>query len=175
MTAKAISNTAPVQPSPDPRSLRVAARPRKNGTNPMRARAKSQALAPAANRWCAMSCTDPARSSELTVIWETKTTAKMIRADAANPKMAAIRGRIGSNVRWSSAFMGSSLSPYFLPIIDFCLLLRSRPAAGFYAGLSGPQHRQQRKGQDGSGDDQGYVEAIFDIQQALHIHADVAV
>jgi hypothetical protein len=61
----------------------------------------------------------------LEVIWEANTTAKMITADTANPKMAAIRGRTGSNVRWSSAFMGSSLLPYFLPIIDRCLLVGS--------------------------------------------------
>src|SRR5215213_4552632 len=121
ITENAISNAAPAQPSPDPRWPRVAAKPRKNGTNPMRARANSQALASAANRWCVMACTDRARSPELELSWPVNTAAKMIRAVAASPKMAATRGRAGFNARSPLAFMGSSLPSYYLPIIDYRL------------------------------------------------------
>jgi hypothetical protein len=52
---------------------------------------------------------------------------------------------------------------------------RRPAAAGVCAGLFGSQQRQQRIGQDEGGEDQGYVEAIFDIQEALQVKAVVKV
>ena len=51
----------------------------------------------------------------------------------------------------------------FNAIVLYSSSAHARRPAGVCAGLFRLEQRQQRKGQDQGGDDQGYVKAIFDI------------